>query len=248
MIKKIKWHRLLILTLGILVIIAGILFLVTSKKDIKMINLVNMDIEEVIEYVKKNKIEYELIEEYSDDIEKNKVTFQNIKEKETVDEKLIIKVSLGPKPVNIYKKFKVNELGRVPIMMYHGIHNMKNEQTLYTGGNVDNEGYNRTTEAFRADLEFYYQNDYRMIKLNDYIKGNIDVDLGKSPIVLTFDDGSENNIKVTGLDNKGNVIIDPNSAVGILEEFKKKYPDYNVTATFFLNIGFFEQPEYNEKY
>lgn len=247
MIKKIKWHRLFILILGILVIIVGILFLKTSNQNIKMINLINMDIEEVIEYAKKNKIDYEIIEEYSEDIKKNKVIAQNIKEKTIVNEKLIIKVSLGPKPVDIYKKFIVNELGRIPIMMYHGIHNMKNEQTLYTGGNVDNEGYNRTTEAFRADLEFYYQNNYRMIKLNDYINGNIDVDLGKSPIVLTFDDGSENNIKVTGLDNKGNIIIDPNSAVGILEEFKNKYPDYNVTATFFLNIGLFEQPEYNEK-
>lgn len=71
-----------------------------------------------------------------------------------------------------------------------------------------------------------------MIRLNDYINGIVDVELGKSPIVLTFDDGLENNIKVTGLDSDGNIIIDPNSAVGILEEFKKKYPDFNVTATF----------------
>ena len=31
------------------------------------------------------------------------------------------------------------------------------------------------------------------------------------------------------------------------EEFKKKHPDANVTATFFVNGGIFNQNEYNEK-
>ena len=141
----------------------------------------------------------------------------------------------------------VDELGEVPIMMYHGIHNKKNSDTDYTGGNVDRDGYQRTAEAFRNDLDFYYENGYRMIRLTDFVDGNIDVELGKSPIILTFDDGLENNIKVTGLDKKGEIIIDPNSAVGILEEYKKKYPDFNVTATFFVNGGLFQQEEYNEK-
>ena len=146
-----------------------------------------------------------------------------------------------------YKNNSVDELGNVPIMMYHGIHNKKNEETSYIGGNVDKDGYQRTSEAFINDLEFYYQNGYRMIRLNDYIDGKIDVELGKSPIILTFDDGLANNIKVNGLDEEGNLIIDPNCAVGILEMFKEKYDDYNITATFFINAGLFGQPEYNEK-
>ena len=146
-----------------------------------------------------------------------------------------------------YINNKVDELGEVPIMMYHGIQNKKNSDTEYTGGNIDKDGYQRTSEAFRNDLEFYYNEGYRMIRLSDYIDGNIDVQLGKSPIILTFDDGLENNIKVTGVDEKGEIIIDPNSAVGILESFKQKYPDYNVTATFFVNGGLFQQEGYNEK-
>ena len=141
----------------------------------------------------------------------------------------------------------VNELGEVPIMMYHGIHNKLNSETNYTGGNVDKDGYQRTAEAFRNDLEFYYEKGYRMVRLTDYVDGNIDVELGKSPLILTFDDGLDNNIMVTGLDSKGEIIIDSNSAVGILEEYKKKYPDYNVTATFFINGAIFNQPDYNEK-
>lgn len=96
-------------------------------------------------------------------------------------------------------------------------------------------------------MEFYYQNNYRMIRLTDYVEGIIDVEIGKSPIIITFDDGLKNNIIVTGLDDNGEIIIDPNCAIGVLEEFKKKYPDYNVTATFFITKNLFNQSEYDDK-
>ena len=132
-------------------------------------------------------------------------------------------------------------------MMYHGIRKKTSNSTGTIGGNVDKDGYNRTPDAFREDLEFYYEKGYQMIRLEDYINGKVDVDYGKSPIVLTFDDGNEDNIKVTGLDDNWNIIIDENSAVGILEAFKKKHPDSKATATFFVNGGIFNQKEYNEK-
>ena len=170
---------------------------------------------------------------------------KEIKKKEKKQE--VVKEEKKELTTQDYIDNNVDELGEVPIMMYHGIHNKKNSDTEYTGGNVDRDGYQRTAEAFRNDLDFYYENGYRMIRLDDFVNGDIDVELGKSPLILTFDDGLENNIKVTGLDKKGNIIIDPNSAVGILEEYKKKYPDFNVTATFFVNGGIFQQEEYNEK-
>ncbi|MBQ9072754.1 MAG: polysaccharide deacetylase family protein [Bacilli bacterium] len=169
------------------------------------------------------------------------------KNKKDIEQKEEIKEEVKELTVEDYQNNNVDELGEVPIMMYHGIHNKSNSDTEYTGGNVDKDGYQRTAEAFRNDLEFYYNEGYRMIRLTDYVDGNIDVELGKSPIILTFDDGLSNNIKVTGLDDNGDIIIDPNSAVGILESFKEKYPDFNVTATFFVNGGLFEQEEYNEK-
>ena len=132
-------------------------------------------------------------------------------------------------------------------MMYHGIREKTASSTGTTGGNVDKDGYNRTPEAFREDLEFYYEKGYRMVRLEDYIHGNVDVEYGKSPIILTFDDGNEDNIRVKGLDEDGNIIIDKNSAIGILEEFKKKHPNVPVTATFFVNGGIFNQEKYNEK-
>lgn len=220
-----------------------------------MVDISGFSEEELKNYVNDNGLELTVNEVYSDEHPVGSYFNQSIKVDDDLssNKKLIVDKVIGTKEDEIkhlkevYSQNNVNELGRVPIMMYHGIHNIPSSETKYTGGNVDRDGYQRTAEAFRADLEFYYSNGYRMIRLNDYVNGIIDVELGKSPLIITFDDGLQNNINVTGLDDKGEIIIDPNSAVGVLEEFKKKYPDFNVTATFFVNSGIFNQPEYNEK-
>lgn len=217
-------------------------------KEILLDNLVGMNIDEVSEYAKRVNIELDISYEYSYEIEKDIVILQDrdVNSIITNGDTVGIVISKGEVPVDIYRENNVNELGNVPIMMYHGIVDIASSDTKYTGGNVDKDGYNRTAEAFRNDLEFYYNKGYRMISLDDYVDGIVDVELGKSPIILTFDDGNINNFRVIG-EEDGELLIDPNCAVGILEEFKKKYPDYNVTATFFVNSGLFEQPEYNEK-
>ena len=208
-----------------------------------------MNINDVMNNLKDYELDIKTEYEYNDEVDKDKVISQSIPKDTEINsgDKLNLVVSLGKLDKEKLKSDGINELGKVPIMMYHGIKNLNNSDTKYTGGNVDKDGYTRTVEAFRKDLEFYYQKGYRMIKLSDYINGKIDVEYGKSPIIITFDDGNDNNIKVTGLDSDGNIIIDKNSAVGVLEEFKKKYPDYNVTSIFFVNNGIFNQPEYNEK-
>lgn len=187
--------------------------------------------------------------EYHDEIKKDVIISQSIKEGEEITDGLTLDiiVSLGKLDKDKLASDNINELGKVPIMMYHGIRERTSSSTGTIGGNVDKDGYNRTPDAFRDDLEFYYEKGYQMIRLDDYINGIVDVDYGKSPIILTFDDGNEDNIRVTGLDDNGNIIIDENSAVGILESFKKKHPDSKVTATFFVNGGIFNQTEYNDK-
>lgn len=220
---------------------------VVKEKEIVMNNYVGENYEEVKKWATENKINIEEEYIYSSEYQENIIISQSIKENSKLKKNDTIKftISKGEVPISIYKDNKVNELGNVPIMMYHGIHNMNNSDTKYTGGNVDKDGYNRTTESFRNDLEFYYKNNYRMIRLEDYINGIINVELGKSPIIITFDDGKENNFKVLGKKD-GKLEIDPNCAVGILEDFKHKYPDFNVTATFFINGDLFQQEEYNE--
>lgn len=229
-----------------LILLTGCGSKISNQNTMK--DLSHMSKEEVLLYAKDNNLKLTIKDIYSND-KKDSFVNQSIKVGTIIKEndELIVSYSLGRLEDIDYQKYNVNELGRVPIMMYHGIQDLNNDDTKYTGGNIDSDGYQRTREAFINDLEFYYNSSYRMIRLADYIDGKIDVEIGKSPIVLTFDDGLANNIKVLGLDSNGEIIIDPNSAVGILESFKKKYPDYNVTATFFINASLFNQDEYNEK-
>lgn len=248
--RRLKKNRIIILTVVVLLII-GIIILVinsNSKEQPKELMPKLSNINEVNNISEKYSLAANIIYEYSSSIKKDNVISQSIKEGEEIIEgsNIDIIISLGIDKEKLASD-NINELGKVPIMMYHGIREKTANSTGTVGGNVDKDGYNRTPDAFRKDLEFYYENGYRMIRLIDYVNGKINTEYGKSPIILTFDDGNVDNIKVTGLDEKGNIIIDKNSAVGILEEFKKKYPDAGVTATFFVNGGLFEQPEYNEK-
>ncbi len=239
-----KINKILIALIILVIFIFVAIYFLIPKTDSKnlMIDLVGKTKEEAIVFADEHNLNLEF-KEVSNSYEKDKIFKQSIEVNSEINENdnLIIYISKG---IN-YEELKVDESGNVPIMMYHGIHNITDNE--YTGGNVDKDGYQRTAQAFRNDLEFYYNSGYRMIRLEDYVNGVIDVEAGYSPIIITFDDGLSNSIKVTGLDENGNIIIDPNSAVGILESFKQKYPDYNVTATFFINGGLFNQSEYNEK-
>lgn len=255
--KKTRVKRSLVVVIIIIALIllvgGGLLILsknnkIEPRKDKNIMIKLNT-LEEVNSFSKYKNIKVNISYEYNDDIEKDKVISQSIKEGDSIKDvtSIDVVVSLGKLDKDKLASDGINELGKVPIMMYHGIRKKTSNSTGTVGGNVDKDGYNRTPEAFREDLEFYYENGYEMIRLDDYINGIVKASYGKSPIILTFDDGNEDNIKVTGLDDKGNIIIDKNSAVGILEEFKKKHPDTNVTATFFVNGGIFNQSEYNDK-
>lgn len=238
---KVKYKNIFSMLLVVIIIIV-LLNVSFSKKDPIEINdaFVGMMEEDVLKLCEEQSLECEFNYEYNSEILEKIVISQ---EKE--DNKYNILVSKGQLTSEVLASKKVNELGKVPIMMYHGI--VDTEETKYIGGNVDKDGYNRTAKAFREDLEFYYQNGYRMIRLMDYVNGDINTELGLSPIILTFDDGLQNNFNVLGKDANGNLEIDPNCAVGILEEFKKKYNDFNVTATFFLMSNLFNQKTYNEE-
>ncbi len=124
---------------------------------------------------------------------------------------------------------KPNELGEIMILMYHGI---GDEESVWQRSSVN----------LRKDLQYMHDNKYQMISLNDYAKGEIKTKAGYTPIILTFDDGRQNNLNY--IEKNGELTIDPDCAVGILEEFKNKYADFEVTASFFLNSNPFGQKEY----
>jgi len=146
---------------------------------------------------------------------------KNYEEKEIEEPLTIDQIDLDLNP---------NEMGRVMILMFHSV--------------GDEDGvWEVSKEAFREDLEYLYESDYYLVSLKDFVKGEMDVPAGKTPIILTFDDGLQNNFNV--LEENGEIVVDPESAVGIMEEFKKENPGFNSTATFFLfGNNPFRQKEY----
>ena len=134
--------------------------------------------------------------------------------------------------IDIYA-IKPNEAGEIMVLMYHHIREPEAE-------------WARTPENFRKDLLTLYDKGFRPISLNDYVSGNITTEAGFTPVVMTFDDGNQNNFNMIQ-NNAGEWIIDPDSAVGILVDFNEKHPDFPLKATFYINGGTpFGQKEFIE--
>jgi peptidoglycan/xylan/chitin deacetylase (PgdA/CDA1 family) len=134
-----------------------------------------------------------------------------------------------------YQAIKANENGQIMLLMYHGISSKEEEWV-------------RTPENFRKDLEVLYEQGYRLITLKDYLDNNIKVEAGYTPVVITFDDGLQNQFNI--IEENGEKKLDPDSAVGIMEEFKKKHPDFGQGGTFFVyySVPFRQKELIKEKY
>jgi peptidoglycan/xylan/chitin deacetylase (PgdA/CDA1 family) len=114
---------------------------------------------------------------------------------------------------------KPNEAGKIMILMYHVI--------------GENEGeWSRTWQNFAQDLEVLYEKGYRLISLKDYLAGQINVEAGYSPVIITFDDGTQGQFNI--IEKDGQKIVDPKSAVGIMEAFYEQHPDFGLEATFYV--------------
>jgi hypothetical protein len=135
-------------------------------------------------------------------------------------------------PVDL-TKVQPNEVGLVPILEYHDI--VTTAKTT---------GYQYPAAAFRQDMEWLYAHNYRPISLDDYVNGKIDCPAGMSPVILTFDDALRGQFNYTD-DGK----IDPNCAVGILDDFHAKHPDWPLKGTFFVltDIGTTLPPPFYQK-
>jgi peptidoglycan/xylan/chitin deacetylase (PgdA/CDA1 family) len=113
---------------------------------------------------------------------------------------------------------KANELGQIPVLMYH--------QLLAQPHGV----YDQTPAQFKAELVSLYAHGYRTITAADLIAGRIDVPAGKKPMVLTFDDSSTSQY---GELPDGSV--DPRTATGILLAVAKAHGEERPVATFYVN-------------
>ena len=115
-----------------------------------------------------------------------------------------------------------NEQGRIPILEYHVIGDHEARFTVERG-------------HFRRHLEFLYARGYRPVNVSDLLAKRIDLPAGMSPVVFTFDDASPSQFSY--LEQNGQLVIDPKSAVGIWIDFQRTHPDWGNKATFCLLSG-----------
>jgi hypothetical protein len=115
----------------------------------------------------------------------------------------------------------VNELGVIPVLMYH---------TITTDHSIQGD-WVRQVDDFRSDLQWLYDHDFYVIPVRSLIDNAIDVPLGKHPVILTFDDSSAGQFQFMKND-QGELVPTPDSAVGVLEAFFAEHPDFGKSGHF----------------
>ncbi|GIH71832.1 polysaccharide deacetylase family protein [Sphaerimonospora thailandensis] len=127
-------------------------------------------------------------------------------------------------------RVKANELGQIPVLMYHRV--MKNPAP----------GDDLTPEQFRAELERLARENYVPITAAEYVTGKIDIPAGKHPVVLTFDDASPAQLTLDGMGKPA-----PDCAVGILMDVAKKHPGFRPVATMYVIRDLFGKTRQEEQ-
>jgi len=130
-----------------------------------------------------------------------------------------------PPPIPEPAAVGANELGVVPVLMYHRI--------TATPESV----YDRTPTAFRAELVRLARERYVPVTAARYVDGDLDLPAGTHPVVLTFDDGDPSQF---ALDAAGEPVA--GTAVSIMREVAVEFPDFQPVATFFVNADPFGDP------
>ncbi len=126
------------------------------------------------------------------------------------------------------KEVGANELGRIPVLMYH---------LVGTG-----QSY-LTPDQLRFHIALLRSHGFYPTTVKEMVEGTMEIPAGKAPVVLTFDDSSLGQYRI--LDDG---TLDPNCAVGILQAEVAR-GDWAPKATFFplldVNPGniLFGQPE-----
>lgn len=112
-------------------------------------------------------------------------------------------------------EFRPNELGKIPVLEYHSFTTDPGQAGQFT----------RTIDDFRADLQWLYEHDFYVVPLTSVIDNAIAAPAGKHPVVLTFDDSTAGQFRYL-IQDDGSVVIDPDSAIGVLEPFFAEHPDF----------------------
>ncbi|MFF5205297.1 polysaccharide deacetylase family protein [Streptosporangium sp. NPDC000396] len=119
-------------------------------------------------------------------------------------------------------KVKANELGQIPVLMYHRVVEKPTTQD------------DRTPKQFREELERLAQEGYVPVTAAEYVTGRIDIPAGRHPVVITFDDSSPSQFDLDGVGTPK-----PQTAVAILQEVAQRHPGFRPVATFYVTRDMF---------
>ncbi|MGC4191720.1 MAG: polysaccharide deacetylase family protein [Thermomicrobiales bacterium] len=116
-----------------------------------------------------------------------------------------------------------DELGVIPVFMYHAITSADHTDDLWT----------RTVKDFRSDLQWLYDHDFYVVSMREVLTDAISAPPGKHPVLLTFDDASSGQFQFEK-DAKGDLVPTPDSTIGVMEDFYAKHPDFGHSGLFAL--------------
>jgi peptidoglycan/xylan/chitin deacetylase (PgdA/CDA1 family) len=123
------------------------------------------------------------------------------------------------------KTVRPNEVGQIPVLMYHAVGG-----PAVGGRRYDRYGLNIAPETFRKHLRLMHEAGWFPINMRDALSPRMEVPAGKIPVVLTFDDARGSQFRYL---KDGS--LDPDCAVAILEEFHAEYgADWPLKGSFYV--------------
>ncbi len=109
----------------------------------------------------------------------------------------------------------------IPVITYHQISN-------------HSSAYSATPAKLRDDLRGLYDAGFFLILPTDLDNGLSRVPFNRRPIMITFDDGWQDNFRYIEFPD-GEVQIDPDCAVAIVNSFLEEFPDFGRGVVFFIS-------------
>jgi peptidoglycan/xylan/chitin deacetylase (PgdA/CDA1 family) len=120
-------------------------------------------------------------------------------------------------PAEAAAEVGANELGQVPVVMYH---------RLMEDGGGD---YDNTPEQFEGELRRLHEEGYVAVTTAELVGGQLDIPAGTTPVVLTFDDSTREQFALT---EDGEV--DPDTAVGIMLRLEDELDGFRAAGSFYV--------------
>lgn len=189
----------------------GLLALVDIVKHADPLNWLEMTID--------NNAPYDELIREKHNLALEEISLENIISADILPPEVIMHDGLQP------ELFPPRTDGTIPILSIH----------LVTDNPNKNDSL--TPQKFASRLEDLYKNGYYLVNLSDLMEHKLEevVPTGRRPLVLTFDDASSTHLSFT-IKEDGNIYVDPNTAVGLLQQFSQKYPDFGYAGAFFIDF------------